>query len=156
MNLYSIYELLCVLNFAFFEHSTAQSIRLSGYYPLRSGITDANDVEKAVCREITDRISFGSPRFNNELVRSANSKVNFCSNEYCKWVSSRLKSRLDVLANVYPHVMSILLAWSNSSYSYPYGIVESNSLHYEGTPHFSSTTFKQMVIYSSIIPCMIY
>ena len=87
--------------------------------------------ETEVCGNIRDIISRDSGRYRKILVRNINSEVVF-NNEDCRRMTSRTKSKLDVLATKVRSKwngvkLRVILAWTDQTLE---GL--SKSLHYEG------------------------
>ena len=87
--------------------------------------------EDEQCRPIKLRLIKHSTRFTATLVRNTNNEITY-DNEDARFMTSRLKFRLDLLAewyfNNYNATLKVLLA-----YAEPTVVTDrSNSLHYEG------------------------
>ena len=87
--------------------------------------------EDEQCRPIKLRLIRHSTRFTATLVRNTNNDITY-DNEDARFMTSRLKFRLDLLAgwyfNNYNATLKVLLA-----YAEPTVVTDrSNSLHYEG------------------------
>ena len=99
---------------------------------LSSGQRWPDSSERDACRPIRDRIGRTSPRFNDELRRSSNSRVYYqCSD--CRYMSQRCEDRLDALVNLvrnefrYGRILQVQRAWTNQEIQ-----GQNQSLHYEG------------------------
>lgn len=96
-----------------------------------------NKDETEVCGNIRDIIDRDSGRYKKILVRNTNSEVVF-KDEDCRRMTSRTKSKLDVLASrvrglwngVY---LKVILAWTDKTFDNPH-----RSLHYEGSYNFQN------------------
>lgn len=103
------------------------------FYPSRASL-NALQTEEVVCRAIIDQIERNSARFINELVTNTNSRINFATVD-SRFMSSRMQSRLDTLANSYfsetNRKMTVLKAWSPYPDPQLQGI--NSSLHFEGS-----------------------
>ena len=84
--------------------------------------------ETDVCRPIFDHIQRDSARFMNELVFNANPQITFATSD-SHHMTSRMKSRLDRLREIYTEGFTVLKAWTE----FPDNEVQdTQSLHYEG------------------------
>eukprot|EP00794_Sanderia_malayensis_P006323 gene6323-7047_t len=122
---------LCLTNIR--VHCQAPSTFSYGqFYPTKS-TTDASQSEVLQCRSIRDVIKRGTARFLKVLVRNDNPQIDFAANEDNKYMTSRAKSKLDVLASRAQSnwgsgvKLRVIKAWTD--------VVDKNdmlSLHYEG------------------------
>jgi len=98
-------------------------VRVGTRYP------DRNEDEQ--CRPIKLRLIRNSLRFTATLVRNTNNEIIY-ANEDARFMTSRLKFRLDLLAewyfNRYRARLTVLLSYAESTTVTD----RSNSLHYEG------------------------
>ena len=122
---------LCLLNG--YVHSKAPDSFYRGqFYPTKN-TNDAQSSEVKQCRSIRDVIKRNSARYRKVLVRNDNSNIDYGTSEDNKYMTSRAKSKLDVLASRVQNYWSgsvqlkVAKAWTD--------VVDKNdmlSLHYEG------------------------
>lgn len=131
MKILLVYVSLVFINI--FARCLGESIpsyfRPGTFYP-RKGQNDPRMSEVQSSGAIRDVIKRNSPRYRKVLVRNANSEIDF-ANEDCRYMTSRAKSKLDILGSLIRSNMGdrlyVLKAWTDN--------VERNdllSLHYEG------------------------
>lgn len=88
--------------------------------------------ESAVCGRIRDTIPRNSGRFRKILIRNTNDLASY-ANDDCRRMTSRTKSKLDILASLVRSTWSgrvkvkVLLAWTDQNIP-----SDKTSLHYEG------------------------
>ena len=104
------------------------SLRRGQFYPTK-GESDPINSEALQCRSIRDVIKRNTARYRKVLVRNDNSMIDFGSNDDNKYMTSRAKSKLDVLASRVQAKwgrLKVDKAWTD--------VVGANklSLHYEG------------------------
>ena len=121
-----LYKLILLLQITY-----TQCIRLSRvgqFYPTE-GETNPVTSESKTSGPIRDVIKRNSPRYRKVLIRNTNNEVLF-HNEDARYMTSRSKSKLDVLATLVKGTgnrIRVIKAWTDQ--------VDSNerlSLHYEG------------------------
>jgi len=97
----------------------------------RQGVRYPDLDEDDQCRPIKIRLSRNSQRFTATLVRNTNTRITYMS-ENARFMTSRLKARLDILAewyfDTYRARLTVILA-----YAEPTTVTDRmDSLHYEG------------------------
>jgi hypothetical protein len=103
-----------------------------------------NKDETETCGTIRDVIQRDSGRFRRILIRNTNDQVDYID-EDARRMTSRTKSKLDVLASL------VISEWKNDKarviQAWTDQVVASDptSLHYEGTPHY--TFYKYLVCF---------
>lgn len=107
-------------------------LSLGQFYPTK-GVTDAATSEVLQCRSIRDVIRRNTARYRNVLIRNDNPIINFGSNEDNRYMTSRAKSKLDVLAT---RIQSKWGSWMKLQVEKAWtDVIDKNdmlSLHYEG------------------------
>lgn len=116
------------------EFASAQVFRQDPIPSFTLGTRYPNLDEDSQCRPIKLRLIRNSLRFTATLVRNTNTDITY-SSENARFMTSRLKFRLDLLAEwyltTYSARLTVLL-----SYAEPTTTTDrSNSLHYEGKLH---------------------
>ena len=115
----------------YIEAETVPSrFRKNDYYP-RNGEGNYRKSEVKSSGAIRDIIRRNSPRYRKVLVRNANSDITY-SNEDCRYMTSRAKSKLDILGSLVQsrirgQRLQVLRAWTDNVDPNDY-----SSLHYEG------------------------
>ena len=122
---------LAVVLIAFCELAGAQVFQQDPIPTFTVGISYPNLDEDEQCRPIKLRLIRHSARFTATLVRNTNDDLTY-ANEDARFMTSRLKFRLDTLAqwyyNTYSARLTVML-----SYADPNTVTDrANSLHYEG------------------------
>lgn len=123
---------LAVVLIALCELASAQVIQqdpIPSFATVGTRYPDLDEDEQ--CRPIKLRLIRNSARFTATLVRNTNDEITY-DNEDARFMTSRLKFRLDLLAewyfDSYNAKLKVLLA-----YAEPTAVTDrSNSLHYEG------------------------
>ena len=110
--------------------SIPSRFRKNDYYP-RKGEGNYRKSEVKSSGAIRDIIRRNSPRYRKVLVRNTNGDITF-SNEDCRYMTSRAKSKLDILGSLVQsrirgQRLQVLKAWTDKVDPNDY-----SSLHYEG------------------------
>ena len=121
--------IVCALFVLVYSENRPSYFRVGDFYPRKSESKPRNSEVKS-SGAIRDVIKRNSPRFRKVLVRNSNPNVHFAT-EDCRYMTSRGKSKLDVLASLVRSrqgdYLRVEKAWTDN--------VDRNdlqSLHYEG------------------------
>ena len=123
--------MLVILHFTFIE-GIPSSLRRGQFHPTK-GVSDPIRSEVLQCRSIRDVIRRNTARYRKVLIRNDNARINFGNNDDNRYMTSRAKSKLDVLASRVQSRwgtgirLQVEKAWTD--------VVDRNdmlSLHYEG------------------------
>ena len=121
-----LYKLILLLQITYTQ--CIRLYRVGQFYPAE-GETNPVTSESKTSGPIRDVIKRNSPRYRKVLIRNTNNEVLF-HNEDARYMTSRSKSKLDVLATLVKGTgnrIRVIKAWTDQ--------VDSNerlSLHYEG------------------------
>ena len=121
-----LYKLILLLQITYTQ--CIRLYRVGQFYPTE-GETNPVTSESKTSGPIRDVIKRNSPRYRKVLIRNTNNEVLF-HNEDARYMTSRSKSKLDVLATLVKGTgnrIRVIKAWTDQ--------VDSNerlSLHYEG------------------------
>lgn len=124
--------LLCLAAHFAFIHGIPSSLGKGQFYPTK-GVSDPVRSEVLQCRSIRDVIRRNTARYRKVLIRNDNSMIDFGTNGDNRYMTSRAKSKLDVLAS---RVQSRWGRWMKLRVEKAWtDVVDRNdmlSLHYEG------------------------